>query len=329
MSQLTETHNACLSQVHGLYGPGSMLCWYLLILSCMVQWTSQPHRKDKDSISLEMIAILLFPLAAAWHFTSLLLQAYQEAALYTDYCNPATCQRSKAVEAPTGVIYIWLTITTFFYPLTIVYRPSYKRLSALLVAFSACFIATAYYFDHTIGSLPAIWQSNKFFSRTQGFSPFLPMCTQTLSYDFVQIVAYRFASRKRRGPAALEEQIVHQSSPQRSVIDFFSDDTLLGRLMSVRLIAAAFCIISPLTKESWWWWWMSMLYVSPQQWKRVLPETASSWGDTDQLVPLVGGCMVLGWNVYHMKLPWSPQEIHGTKDEHDEKVTPSGDEALY
>ena len=304
-----------------------MLCWYLLILSCMLQWTSQPYRNCKDSISLEMIAILLFPLAAAWHFASLLLQAYQEAALHTDYANSATCQISKAVEAPTLVIYIWLTIVMFIYPLTIVYRPSFKRLSTLLVVFSACLIATIYYFDYTINTLPAIWEFSKSFSH-QGYSPILPMCIQMFGLDFVQLVAHRFASRKRRGPAALEEQVAEQSPPQKSLIGHLSDDTLLGQLMGTRLVAAADCIVSPLTKQSWWWW-APMLYVSPQQWKRVLPETASSWGDTDQLVPLVGGCMVLGWNVYHMKLPWSPQEIHGTKDEHDEKVTPSGDEALY
>ena len=39
--------------------------------------------------------------------------------------------------------------------------------------------------------------------------------------------------------------------------------------------------------------------------------------------------MVLGWNIYHMKLPWSRQSIHETTNEQDEKITPSGDEALY
>ena len=304
-----------------------MLCWYLLILSCVVQWTSQPHRKGKDSISLEMIAILLFPLAATWHFASLLLQAYQQAALHTDYANPATCQISKAVEAPTIVIYIWLTIVMFIYPLTIVYRPSFKRLSALLMAFSACFIATVYYFDYTIDTLPAIWEFSKFFSH-QGYSPILPMCIQLHSLDFVRLVAHRFASRKRRGPAALEEQVAEQSPPQKSLIDHLSDDTLLAQLMSIRLVAAADCILSPLTKESWWWW-APMLYVSPQQWKHVMPETASTWGDADQLVALVGGCMVLGWNLYQVKIPWHHKEVQGVVEQQTGKDALRNGEASY
>lgn len=328
MSQLTETHNACLSQVYGLYGPGSMLCWYLLILSCVVQWTSQPHRNGKDSISLEMIAILLFPLAAAWQFTSSLLQAYQEAALYTDYRSPATCQRSKAIEAPTGVIYIWLTMTTFFYPLTIVYRPSVKRLSALSVTFSACFIATGYYFDYTIDTLPAIWKSNIFFSRHQGYSSILPISIQILGWDLVQVVTYRFASRKRRGPAALEEQVAQQPSPEMSLTDHLSNDTLFGRLMGPRLFAAAWCVVSSQTKESWWWW-APGLYVSPQQWKRVLPETTSSWSDKNQVIAIVGGCLVLGWNMYQARVPRQQKEMHETVDQRIKKDAPRNDGASY
>ena len=326
MSQLTETHDACLSQVYGLYGPGSMLCWYLLILSCMIQWTLHPHRRGKDTISVETIAVLLFPLASAWYLISLSLQAYQNAALHTDYCDLATCQASKAIEAPALVLYIWLTVIVFIYPLTLVYRPSLKRLSAFFLVFTAGLVAVGYSFDWVINSLPSIWKSTKSLSRHDAL---LPTCYQLIGSDTVQLVSYRFASRKRRGPAALEEQVAQQSSPQISLTDNILNDTLFDRLMGPRWVAAAFCIVSSQTKESWWWW-APMLYVSPQQWKRVLPETSSSWGDVDQMVAVVGGCVILGWNMCHMRLPWHPQRVQGTTEQQqNDKVTPSSDEALY
>ena len=325
MSQLMDIHDACLSQVHGLYGPGSMVCWYLLILSCMVQWTSQPHRKGKDSISLETVAVLLFPLAAAWHLMLLSLQAYHNATVYTNHCEPATCQASKAIEAPTLVIYIWLTVFVFIYPLALVYRPSFQRLSAFFLVFIAGLVAASYSFDWVINSFPAIWKSNDFLREHHAL---LPMCYQIVGMDIPRLVSYRFASRERRGPAALEEQVVQQSSRHTFLTDWFSDDTLCGQFMSFRLIAAADCIVSPLTKESWWWW-APMLYVSPQQWKRVLPETASSWGDADQLVPIVGGCMVLAWNLYQVKISWHHKEVQGVVEQQTEKLASRNSKASY
>lgn len=51
-------------QLDSLYGPGSMLGWYLMILACVVSWTIHPKRSHKDSIDADLVVTLTFPVFA-------------------------------------------------------------------------------------------------------------------------------------------------------------------------------------------------------------------------------------------------------------------------
>src|SRR6201999_2905001 len=55
------------SLVSPLYGPGSMLCWYLTTLSVLLSWMLHPHKRASGSIDVDLVAVLTLPAVAAGH----------------------------------------------------------------------------------------------------------------------------------------------------------------------------------------------------------------------------------------------------------------------
>lgn len=47
------------------YGPGAVGCWYLTLLSCLVTWTLSPKGRLRDSIDINLVAVLTYPAVAA------------------------------------------------------------------------------------------------------------------------------------------------------------------------------------------------------------------------------------------------------------------------
>lgn len=61
-----------LSLVNPLYGPGTVLGWYLTALGVHTSWIFHPEKRSSDSTSADFIAVLTLPSVALGHYTSLM-----------------------------------------------------------------------------------------------------------------------------------------------------------------------------------------------------------------------------------------------------------------
>ena len=295
----------CLTGVSGVYGPGSMLGWYLTILGCLVSWTLHPRHKETDSISADMVAVLLFPLAAASHFTSLTRNAFHNASAYEDLSLISTCQMSKAVEAPARVIFVWTIITVIMYALPALHHR--KRGSAVALVLVVCIITLLYTYDGAS-------EQRRFFSR---FSNILEerreetmFTTRLISWDGVHLLAYLCSRRHSRSPTprALEEQILpptvsDNQTPSIGIQASEAPEPLYKELKRNRVVAIVFCITVAHTSANRWLH-SPKLDLSPETWKFLFPETSASLGNYDQALAAVGGAAVLGMNLYSAGKCW-------------------------
>ena len=70
MASDSNDSNDRLSTVSSLYGPGTIICWYLTALSVLISWTLYPHKEKSGSIDVDLIATLTLPGVAAGHVIS-------------------------------------------------------------------------------------------------------------------------------------------------------------------------------------------------------------------------------------------------------------------
>jgi phosphotransferase system glucose/maltose/N-acetylglucosamine-specific IIC component len=53
--------------VESLYGPGAVGAWVPTILSILISWTVSKRHGCKDTLSIDLVTMLLFPIVAAGH----------------------------------------------------------------------------------------------------------------------------------------------------------------------------------------------------------------------------------------------------------------------
>lgn len=129
-----------LALVSSLYGKGTILCWLLTILACLISWACNKKKRNSDTLNADFIGILVLPSVAAGH------TIYQIRCLKSlsssDIIPVRVTQLSRAIEAS-------LTVTETFIILSVVLFligfPSrcYKR--AVLIASTGLFCLTTEY----------------------------------------------------------------------------------------------------------------------------------------------------------------------------------------
>lgn len=134
------------ASVSSLYGPGTITCWYLTILSVIVSWILHPKKRKSGSIDADMIAMLTLPIVAASDFISQVStlkhrhedspQVKTEVAKYV--------QSIAAIEAPLAVIESFMAISVILFLLAVRTVCVRRALSVALVGLLC--LATECYF---------------------------------------------------------------------------------------------------------------------------------------------------------------------------------------
>ena len=65
MSSTSATQSDEYDFVSSFYGPGAVVCWYLTVLACLISFSLHPRKRSRDSITIDLIAVLTFPAVAA------------------------------------------------------------------------------------------------------------------------------------------------------------------------------------------------------------------------------------------------------------------------
>jgi hypothetical protein len=87
--------------VSSLYGPGTMICWYLTTLSVLLSWILHPRKSTSGSIDADLLAVLTLPIAATVHL-SLLIHSKISAAQLPN-CTTGF-RLVAAIQAPLAVV---------------------------------------------------------------------------------------------------------------------------------------------------------------------------------------------------------------------------------
>lgn len=117
MGETTQQISDRYALVSSLYGPGTIACWYLTILSVLVSWTLHPKKRKSGSIDVDLIALLTLPAVAAGHL------CWQVSTLISRHDNSPSlgvksneyAQSIAAIEAPFSVIESFMAISVVLF----------------------------------------------------------------------------------------------------------------------------------------------------------------------------------------------------------------------
>ena len=139
--------------VSSLYGPGTVSCWYLTTLSVLTSWTLHPHKRKSNSIDIDLIATLTFPVVAAGHLISQarLLLSQQHALDHTEPPH-SVAAAAAAIEAPFVIVEIFMQISVILF-LIAAWRRAFRRLMVTGVVGLLCFAVECYIQFSTFQSL--------------------------------------------------------------------------------------------------------------------------------------------------------------------------------
>ena len=87
--------NTEITKVNALYGPGTVLGWYLTLVAIAVAWTVHPKRSGSDSLDADLFVMLTLPVVAVG---DLLWQLRHFVTVNSTFVTPALT--SMGIEAP-------------------------------------------------------------------------------------------------------------------------------------------------------------------------------------------------------------------------------------
>ena len=132
--------------VSSLYGPGSVICWYLTAFSVLLSWTLHPRKRKSGSIGVDLIATLTMPAVAAGHVifqvqSSMRDSQHEEPMDHRFLMDFA--QRTASVEAPLVVTEAFIPLSVVLF-LTALWTISLRRASIVSLVALLCVAAETY-----------------------------------------------------------------------------------------------------------------------------------------------------------------------------------------
>lgn len=119
MTTSTTNTTSATSKVDALYGPGTLLGWYLTLAACFVSWTLHPRSRMRDSLDPDLIISLTLPLVAIVHLISQAskLAIPQTVHLHTlgGGSNEFLQEKANAIEAPLVVTEVFMNIAAVMF----------------------------------------------------------------------------------------------------------------------------------------------------------------------------------------------------------------------
>jgi hypothetical protein len=307
-------------RVSSLYGPGTIGCWYLIILSCFVSWLLNPKKRRSGSVDSNYIAVLTLPTVAAGHLVSQIRDypgSKREMMVTTD---PILRRLIASIEASLNVTETFMAFSVVLVLVAVWFKCFKRAFFAALVGLF-CFASEGYVFFSA-----GIREGNKGnFSRL-----FLINFKWLLAAVFALLVACFVSSIGLLGTFYLwppvtrldqETTTMHRARSQISVtpIPAYGDPRMVvlhrqaivdseqlrlitlvtlfylpfGMMttMGVNLIpafqAARDLVLSDAVKV-----------FAAHIFENVFPRSSASLKDLDQVVALLGGVVVLGFSIY-------------------------------
>ncbi|KAI9706676.1 MAG: hypothetical protein M1836_003686 [Candelina mexicana] len=306
VSQLSSSQE--LSKVNTLYGPGTILGWYITILAVIISWTLHPKKRRPDSLSVDLIAVLTLPSVALVHFISLMRhqrswrirdKPYSKSLYHWD---ESLRREQFAAYAPFHVMRAFLHISFVLYftsrPLVCVKRSSLVLWLALACANPILMFSHMFLMDiggpnyHDGGPIVIDWVNWLVPLWVPGIFSFLMLpciCVDNMGIGFI-------SSNEWDGDEALPinntEEIESQDTncPRDHVPTYLEQGVATWNFIMPPVCIFATIMLTP------------GFLISQTRRSKVLafifPESNSSLNDLDQAVAACAGASVLLFNLY-------------------------------
>ncbi|KAJ0115066.1 hypothetical protein J7T55_001475 [Diaporthe amygdali] len=332
-----------LALVSSLYGKGTIFCWLLTILACLVTWTCNKRKRKSDSLNADFIGILTLPAVAAGH--TIYQARYLKSHALLD-ANPNTViQLSRAIEASLTVTETFMILSVLLFLLAFPAR-CYKRAISTALIGLLC-LATEYVVYSHLTSSPNQQLRSIRANFTRSFVAdttiiiavilflilaciFIAFClawyvllnnhvrtSGTEAVDTATIErATRDLDRFRTSESILSEIASHQGAQlsRFSRQDRFMYLSVLislvylpaGSIFSIMGMAMGPRGLSAGKPESSSWW-SGFRYVAKRFFAAFFPKTTAGLSDLDQAVAVAAGCVILTLSLWDVGKKWLSQ----------------------
>lgn len=325
-----------LALVSSFYSQGTILCWLLTILACLISWACNKKKRNSDTLNADFIGILVLPSVAAGH------TIYQIRCLRnlssSDIRPIRITQLSRAIEASLTVTE---TFIIFSVVLFLVAFPSrcYKR--AVLIASAGLFcLATEYLVNSQLTNSPSqqlrtITSSftRSFVSDSAIFSAVMLILILACIAITLCLALYVFYSTPPRSletspdetaetafmMTEIERLLAPQAILQRRrnqmrqnfggrfiylcfwIGVILGTSSFAGTIVSIYIATHSLRAIETEASD----WWSGLGYAAQRRFLAAFfSKTVTGLGDLDQAVALATGCVVLSLSLWSVGSKW-------------------------
>ncbi|KAF4549963.1 Hypothetical protein D9617_19g102680 [Elsinoe fawcettii] len=137
-------------EVQSLYSPGTVGAWLLTVLAVAISWTLNAKSRRRDSISIDLLAVLTMPAVAAGHVFYQVAQLPFTLAETITARDTASVQQMAAIEAPLNICETFTIIALALASCCGPFHSSgvkYKRLTLILVVGLLCWATEELFFE--------------------------------------------------------------------------------------------------------------------------------------------------------------------------------------
>jgi len=279
--------------VSSLYGPGNIICWFLLLASVLLSWTANPATARRDIITNDFIAVLTMPLVAVAHLLHQVLYRQPRAEslrhlLTSRYRDDV--RSVAAIEAPLAVcdtFIAWAALLLFL----AMRRNQLKRKLAVFTVGLLCLPAelllwrsgVPYGAANSSLTRPYLSQSNSL-ALVIGTWHLLILLVYIFEVAFGVLVSALYLGRHRE----VHESATESPSLARKIL-------WPGRVSSwMSAVSAAVIAASSI--------WIKYGSMYPSEWRfhafRFIPKSTVELSELDQVVAVLGGLTTLVFSAY-------------------------------
>ncbi|KAH6708879.1 hypothetical protein BKA61DRAFT_696779 [Leptodontidium sp. MPI-SDFR-AT-0119] len=297
-----------LALVNSFYGPGTTACWYLTCLSCLISWTLHPKKQTSDSVTSDFIALAIFPIVAAAHLISQVLNYPSRSTLDDQLAK----QIHASMSASLTITETYLSLYIVLLVPTVLIR-STKRIVLLALTGLFCVASETYVFF----AIPSIRNKAGIFNRSFIIDS-IPTLVVILGLVFILVLMLLYfiiLTFKRPPPRAepppdadpevLSAYRLANGEHGENNIRIFNFLTIL--YLPLAFVSAIFSM-SPIAWDLVPSLARSLPRIVPTTGRSLVheffPETDTAIMELDQAVALLAGMTVLGFSLYSTADEW-------------------------
>lgn len=315
------TEHDTLALVSGLYGPGTVIAWYLTMLAVTIRWLLHPRKKKTDSLDNDLAASLLLPAVATLDF---ILQARSLLNMSDEHTTTGRTilsheQMVAAMKAPFDVLEMFMLLGSALCTLALSQR-CFRRGLAVATIILLCFLGECYMhfsglraFDtlrfqrHKWSLTTLVEPSSGYYSPKYGsvagvITGLLPILFTVatgivglLLRIFKKAAVQRDMEGHRQQSRSLSRRL-HEKGRQH--LSFLIGLLIVFLSIVMSTVPSVERMMEKTERVPPWTVWAIIRMSLPSLVAKWVPATSCSIKDLDQAVALMSGGVVLAFSVY-------------------------------